>query len=311
MLLAHEPGPLCQGGDGWNQDDTFVDMAHYFSKEALRVPRILVDGRKLGALLLEDMGDLALWHFALGGGGEKAKKVEYELGRDAKTVLFERALKIISNLQNCEKREECIAFDRYLGVDDYVEEAMRFVNLYLSEKDLDSSDLTLIVGMIQELGERLSAHPKTLIHRDFMAWNIHVVEDARLALLDFQDALIGSHAYDLVSLLHDRDIDRALGDSSCKHLFEVFCQDFKDKEAFSIDYGEALLQRNLRLAGQFRALSQRTGLSIYDSWVPACLWRIGRVLACFSQWQEVLDVLKRVDPNVAKGAEDPLPYIAS
>src|SRR5262249_59760973 len=53
--------------------------------------------------------------------------------------------------------------------------------------------------------------PFVLSHRDYMAWNLHV-QDARLRMIDFQDALLAPDAFDLAQLLTDRTtIDRVDG----------------------------------------------------------------------------------------------------
>ena len=53
--------------------------------------------------------------------------------------------------------------------------------------------------------------PQVFCHRDFMPRNLMVMEDG-LGILDFQDAVLGDPAYDLVSLLCDarRDLPPGL-----------------------------------------------------------------------------------------------------
>ena len=53
MILSHQKGPLTYGGESFNQDDTFVELAGYLKERGLNVPRVLCDGRELGALLVE------------------------------------------------------------------------------------------------------------------------------------------------------------------------------------------------------------------------------------------------------------------
>lgn len=47
------------------------------------------------------------------------------------------------------------------------------------------------------------AQPTVLVHRDFHSRNLMPQADSSLALIDFQDAVIGPFTYDLVSLLRD------------------------------------------------------------------------------------------------------------
>src|SRR5207247_355298 len=60
-----------------------------------------------------------------------------------------------------------------------------------------------LLAALAPLAEPFEQRAPVLVHRDFMAWNLHV-QDGRLRLLDFQDALLGPDAYDLAALLTDR-----------------------------------------------------------------------------------------------------------
>ncbi len=62
-------------------------------------------------------------------------------------------------------------------------------------------------AMLEELFGRLVAsarsQPQVFVHRDYHARNIMILDDDRLATIDFQDAVIGPALYDPVSLLKD------------------------------------------------------------------------------------------------------------
>ena len=51
--------------------------------------------------------------------------------------------------------------------------------------------------------EAALAGPASLLLRDYHAENIMLLGDGGQGLIDFQDALVGHRAYDLVSLLQD------------------------------------------------------------------------------------------------------------
>ena len=53
-----------------------------------------------------------------------------------------------------------------------------------------------------ELTAEIDRQPKVTIHRDFHSRNL-LLDDDRLGIVDFQDALVGSSVYDLASLLYD------------------------------------------------------------------------------------------------------------
>ncbi|MBI4860050.1 MAG: hypothetical protein HY815_07270, partial [Candidatus Riflebacteria bacterium] len=83
MLLSHEPGPVTAGGDRLNQDDTFVNLSTYFRGSSVPVPAVVCDARPEGSLLVEDVGDTALWHFAFDRPTSGTEAVRKVLGDDA------------------------------------------------------------------------------------------------------------------------------------------------------------------------------------------------------------------------------------
>ncbi|HEV8321950.1 MAG TPA: phosphotransferase, partial [Myxococcota bacterium] len=74
-----------------------------------------------------------------------------------------------------------------------------------------------VTRLFTAVAERLAAAPAVLVHRDFQSRNL-LVQDGRLRVIDFQDALMGPRVYDLVALLRDSyvtldaaEIDALLG----------------------------------------------------------------------------------------------------
>ena len=175
---------------------------------------------------------------------------------------------------------------------------------------MGSRGLDVVGAAIDRLSRAVADHPRTLMHRDFMPWNVHFREGGRIAVIDFQDALVGSHAYDLVSLLHDRDTDFALGWPACRAVVEHFRLGRGLPPSFWNHYREALLQRYMRLAGQFRLLARDRGRPVYEGWVPGCLRRIGKALAGFPGYEEALRVLTEAIPEIAEGAGEPWSFDA-
>jgi len=308
VCLAHEYGPVAHGGEGLNQDDTFVVLSRYFSSRGVRVPKVLHDARSEGWLVVEDVGDLALWHFAFDQLTECGLKLERCFDGDAAVPLFQRASDVIGQIQDCSVVDDCVAFGRYMGFQEFRTEARRFVDHYLVPNAVSQTKLAVVDSFIDELSEACAGHPRVLIHRDFMPWNLHVLEDGNIAVLDFQDALLGSYAYDLVALIHDRDADFALGKARSRKVVEHFKARQGLGAEFDRHYCECLVQRYLRLAGQFRLLTQKTGRPIYEGWVPGCLRRVGQTLVTLADWREPLEILCDLSPHVRDGANDPMDF---
>ena len=305
VILSHEHGPVTHGGEELNQDDTFVNLSQYFNEFRIAVPRVICDGRLLGALIVQDVGDIALWRFAFGDLDKNALQLAQKMGPEATLVLYKKAVDVIANIQHCAPTKECVAFSRYMGEEEYKIESRRFIDHYLVPREVSKRHLTVVEELIEDLCSSVAEHPRVLMHRDFMPWNIHVTDRGEIAVLDFQDAIVGSYVYDVISLVHDRDADFALGDDRCGQIVDYFKDKFALGAGFYGHYNEALLQRYLRLAGQFHLLTKKTGRPIYESWVPGCLRRVGRTLANMPQYKKGLDVLTKVVPEIAQGAAEP------
>jgi hypothetical protein len=97
----------------------------------------------------------------------------------------------------------------------------------------------------------------------------------RVGLLDFQDGLLGSPAYDLVSLLQDarRDVSRELEDAMLsRYISRAKSQPFFDEQAFRGAYAVLGAQRNAKIVGIFTRLSRRDAKPAYLSLLPR-VWR--------------------------------------
>jgi aminoglycoside/choline kinase family phosphotransferase len=111
-----------------------------------------------------------------------------------------------------------------------------------------------------------AATPVTVL-RDFHAENLMLVEPGnRLGLLDFQDALAGHPAYDVVSLLQDarRDVDPALEEA----MLTRYRAATGEGGAFVQAYHVLGAQRNAKIVGIFTRLWRRDGKPRYAELCP-------------------------------------------
>lgn len=110
-------------------------------------------------------------------------------------------------------------------------------------------------------------------HADNLIWLPERSGHARVGLLDFQDALVGSPAYDLVSLLEDvrRDVSPALVEAMMSRYLDAAPN--LDPEGFRAAYAVLGGQRNTRIIGTFVRLWQRDGKPGYLDYLPRA-WRL-------------------------------------
>ncbi|WP_339831664.1 phosphotransferase [uncultured Parvibaculum sp.] len=142
-------------------------------------------------------------------------------------------------------------------------------------------------GLWSDLRPLIDAGPRTLFLRDYhspnMLWLGARQGVARVGLIDYQDALIGSRAYDVVSFLQDarRDVPLAR-EQAMRALYvdraAVELPDF-DAEGFLAAYAALGAERALRLMGLWPRLLKRDGKPHYMAHMPRTVDYLRRNLA--------------------------------
>ena len=115
--------------------------------------------------------------------------------------------------------------------------------------------------------------------RDYHADNLMLLDGGRLGLLDFQDALAGHPAYDLVSLLQDarRDVPPAVERTMLDRYMAA--AGIRDRAAFEASYEVLGAQRNAKILGVFTRLRDRDGKGNYIPLIPRVWAHLTRNLA--------------------------------
>lgn len=119
--------------------------------------------------------------------------------------------------------------------------------------------------------------PATLVLRDYHVDNLMGLSGregiAACGLLDFQDAVAGPAAYDVVSLLADarRDLTPGLPEAMMQRYLAAFPK--LDRGAFTASAAILSAQRNAKIIGIFTRLSRRDGKHHYLKHIPR-VWRL-------------------------------------
>ena len=127
------------------------------------------------------------------------------------------------------------------------------------------------VSLWRDMLKAVRLEARLFVHRDYHADNLMWLEDRsgikRVGLLDFQDALAGDAAYDLVSLLEDarRDVPLPLADELKQHYLQ---RSGADAISFSAAYALLAAQRNCKIVGIFTRLAARDGKQHYLDYLP-------------------------------------------
>ena len=117
--------------------------------------------------------------------------------------------------------------------------------------------------------------PHCLVLRDYHAENLLWLPKRqgvkRVGVIDFQDALYGSPAYDVVSLLEDarRDVAPAFAEAMRGYYVERAADlGGFSAEIFERDYAILAAQRNAKILGIFARLANRDGKTHYLDFIP-------------------------------------------
>jgi aminoglycoside/choline kinase family phosphotransferase len=128
-----------------------------------------------------------------------------------------------------------------------------------------------ILTLFHEILAEHALPADVMILRDYHAENILWLPErhgaAQAGLLDFQDALQGHRAYDLVSLLEDarRDVTPATREAMLHHYIHATGQ---SDAAFRASFAVLGAQRNLRILGVFARLARVRHKPHYIDLIP-------------------------------------------
>lgn len=233
----------------------FIAVAEHLAALGLSPPRVFARDEEHGFLLLEDLGD-ALF-----------KRVIHD-APDLEQPLYTAATDVLLELHRAALPEGLPTYDAEL----MSEMAGLAFDWYLAHAGApDPNAKSRFQVVFEPLLARLSDVTPVLIQRDYHAENLLWLPErtgaARVGLLDFQDAMAGHPAYDLVSLLQDarRDVPPAIEAAMIAHYIN---ESGRDRAAFENAYHLLGAQRNLRILGVFARLCLRDGKSQYLDLIP-------------------------------------------
>jgi aminoglycoside/choline kinase family phosphotransferase len=249
----------------------FVAASRYLRSRGLSAPDIYAADTAQGFLLIEDLG-VDLYTDILADGGDEH-------------ALYEAAIDGLVRL-HADSAPAMLAPDKPLFA--YDETALIAELDLLTEwffpaalgRPAESSAVAEHRALWHEALQGISGGPAVFVHRDYHAQNLLWRGErsglARVGMIDFQDALAGSPAYDLVSLLEDarRDVGPELaGAMTDRYLKESRAHGATlDAERFRAEAALLAAQRNAKIIGIFARLAKRDGKPRYLAHLPR-VWR--------------------------------------
>ncbi len=235
----------------------FVKIAGWLQSNGFSAPDILAQDRALGLVLLEDLGDDLYTRLC-----QENPEMERQV--------YQTATDLLAALATRPPPRDLLDY----SPDIYLKEARLIIDWYLPAATGAALSATVSEEFETLVGAACTAitgDRQCVVLRDFHAENLLWLPGrnglARVGLLDFQDALLGHPAYDLVSLLKDarRDTSPALQDAMIsRYLAATGLEEIPFRQA----YATLGAQRNLKIIGIFTRLYLRDGKIEYLDMIP-------------------------------------------
>lgn len=276
----------------------FLRIADWLAAEGFCPPAILARDTEHGFLLLEDLGD------------DLYARLLKERRAD-ETALYEAAIDLLLALHERQAPADLAPYDAAR----LIAEAELFLDWYMPARygqTVEEAARAEFRALWTELAPKVDdPGGRVIVLRDFHAENLLWLPARdgvrRVGLLDFQDAVAGHPAYDLVSLLEDarRDVNPALAEA----MLARYIRGAQANEAgFRAAYAILGAQRNIRILGVFTRLWKRDGKPGYQAFMPR-MWRLVEhdlahpALADLKSWMD-----RAVPPDLRR---QPLPGLAA
>lgn len=273
----------------------FLNVQRYLAAAGYPVPRILRVDMPRGLIALEDLGDRTFESVVRGAtDGDRRAFYRTALGK----------IVALQTLGDQHPDPACVAFSRRFDETLLRWELEHFREWYLETERgvrLDEGEARALGENFDWLARTLATAPPTLVHRDFQSRNIMVVGPSRdLKVIDFQDALLGSRAYDLVALLRDSYV--VLPSAEVADLVGEFARlaGVENAADFRRLFLLQTLQRKLKDVGRFVFIDRVRKNPSFLRWIPATVGYLREAVAAApDELRAMREIFARRLPEIA------------
>lgn len=244
----------------------FARLARHLVGLGYSAPKVLAEDNEAGLLLLEDLGDDTYTRLLAAGTDER--------------MLYELAVDLLVDLHHRPAAEALPAGLPPYDEDRLLTEALLLIDWFMPARlgrDTEAACRDAYVTAWRTALAPVLAAPQVLVLRDFHVDNLMWLRGrdglAACGLLDFQDALAGHAAYDLMSLIEDARRDIAPDRHAA--LLSRYLAGFPgvDEAAFRRDFAILAAQRHAKVIGIFTRLWRRDAKPDYLVHIPR-VWRL-------------------------------------
>ncbi len=270
----------------------FVAVQQAFLDAGLRVPLILQQDLAAGLLLLEDLGDQLLLDL---------------LSPETAGDWYQQALAELVKIRTITSTQQgpLPQFDRAFLLREMQLFIDWFVKVHLTLQ-LTDDELAMLAQLFDFLAEAALEQPQAGMHRDYHARNLMVVTDQQLAVIDFQDIVIGPVSYDAVSLL--KDCYKRWPDEFVVQQRDEFFRQLQHSavldatwtnDRFAKSFDLMGLQRHIKVCGIFSRLYHRDGKAGYLADLPRVLDYIIDTASQYAECQAFSELLcQKIKPRL-------------
>jgi aminoglycoside/choline kinase family phosphotransferase len=251
----------------------FLAVRELLERAGVAVPALHAADLERGFLLLGDLGDRLLLD---------------ELCDDSVDACYGAAFELLLGIGAIDPGDPAFpVYDTAL----LSEELARFPHWFvqsLLDQPWDAAAQAAWEPLAAALVDSALEQPLVLVHRDFHSRNLMPQADGALAVIDFQDAVMGPVTYDLVSLLRDCYIrwpsqqvrDWAL--AYRRRLLAAGRLAGVDEQQFLTWFDLMGLQRHIKVLGTFARLYLRDGKPAYLDDLPRVVDYVREILAGYA-----------------------------
>ena len=238
----------------------FLHVAKYLCGAGFRAPQILAEDLARGLILIEDFGDDRM-------------REHIDAHPEDEVAIYTHAVETLVRLAKAPVAQ-LAAYDAAV----YLRETALLAEWYLPAMGI-ATDVAEYEAIWRDALAPLcdSKWQQVTVLRDYHAENIMLLSDGEQGLIDFQDALAGHPAYDLVSILQDarRDVSPELEAAMLEH----YRREAAVSPDFDLHYALLGAQRNAKIIGIFTRLWKRDGKERYLSFLSRMWGLLERDLA--------------------------------
>ena len=266
-LLMDAPPP--------HEDATpFIAVSDYLVAQGFSAPAVLAADLDAGLVLIEDFGEVRM-------------RETLDVAPEMERPIYSDCVELLATLAT----KPAMALKPY-SIAEYQRELAIFTEWYCSALSLTVDVNSYVAIWDRLLGQVVAGQAKLVtVLRDYHAENVMLVSGrtgiSRLGLLDFQDALVGHPAYDLVSMLQDarRDVSPEIE----TEMLALHNRLSPHTPEFEAAYHILGVQRNLKILGIFCRLWKRDDKPRYRAFQPRVWGYVERsiahpALAEFKDW---------------------------